>query len=153
MKEHQGSQISKIETAHGTPNVVNVREKSLFEAFKIFFVPRLRKQEELALAYEEAVVRKTEAEGEKLIEEAAKISAERDVAKQLELKQFCENVEDIFAPNDSPHAMVLKMAKLLETNPEVAAQLDRVNAVLDKLARERGCLVLVQNLETEAEKK
>lgn len=148
MKDVQ-SETTRIQTVHGAPKVVTEREKTFFEAFKAFFVPRLRKQEAIALAYEEAVVRKTEAEGEKLIEEASKLSAEKDVTKQQELRQFCENVENIFSPSDSPHATMLKMAKLLETNPGIAAQLDRVNAVLDRLASEKGCLITYKKNDSE----
>lgn len=151
MKDSPQSGTTTIQTVCGSPKVVSVREKTYFEAFKAFFVPRLRKQEEIAIAYEEAVVRKTEAEGEKFIEEAARTSAEKDVANQQALSQFCANVDNIFTPGDSPHATMLKMAKLLESNPEIAAQLDQVNSILDRLASTRGCLIAAQKQDTERE--
>ena len=130
-----------ISSIGGVPNRYDKKEPTRFAAFKKFFIPRLRKQEELALAFEEAAVRKLDAEGEKLSQEAAKIAAEREVTKQEELRRYQENVENTFRPSDSPEVTILKMAKLLQMNPEIADQLAKVNAVLERLARQRQCRV------------
>ena len=133
--------MTAVQTVHATPTKLTGKESTRFQRFKQFFLPRLRKQEELALAYEEAVVRKTEAESEKLVEEAAKLAAEADVAKQQELAAFCENVDTIFMTTGRPEAAMLKLAKLLETNPEIAAQLDKVNAIMGRLAQTKNCQI------------
>lgn len=130
-----------IHDVRGTPKRSSKKESSRFRAFLAFFVPRLKKQEELAIAFEEATVRKLDAEGEKLLQEAAKIAAERDIARQQELKLFQENVERTFSLDDRPEVVLLKMAKLLESSPEIAAQLSKVNGLLERLASERNCQV------------
>jgi hypothetical protein len=123
-----------IQTIHATPKRIDGNEPGLFESFKKFFIPRLRKQEEIALKFEEALVRKTEAEGEKLIEEAAKISAEKDIAKQSEIRAYIENVDAIFNDSSSKQAAMLKLAKLLEANPEIETQLQKVNDLINTLS-------------------
>lgn len=130
-----------IHDVKGVPKRSNKNESSRFRAFLAFFLPRLKKQEELAIAFEEATVRKLDAEGEKLLQEAAKLAAEKDIARQQELKLFQENVERTFSADDRPEVVLLKMAKLLQSNPEIAAQLNKVNSVLDRLASERNCHV------------
>ena len=134
----QDSAISTIQQVHGTPSRSNKREGARFDAFKRFFLPRLKQQEEIAIAYEEATVRKLDAEGEKLIQEAAKLAAEKDIARQQELKAFCENVDAFFSADDPPHVVMLKFAKLIEVNPEIAGQLERVNSLIERLNTTRS---------------
>lgn len=144
MSKNQPESLSTLQTVHGTTNKAGKRETSRFQAFKEFFIPRLARQESLAVAYEEATVRKIDAEGEKLVQEAAKLAAERDLAKQQELRAFCETVEKSFGGDDPPHVLALKLAKLLEINPEIANQLDKVQGILQGLDRNKGCRILIE---------
>lgn len=145
MSGPQRGELSTLLTVHGTTQRAgSAAERTRFQAFKEFFIPRLARQEQFAVAYEEATVRKLDAEGEKLVQEAAKLSAERDVAKQEELRIFCETVDKSFAPDDSPHVVKLKLAKLLETNPQIANQLEKVNEIIDSLNRSKGCLISIE---------
>jgi hypothetical protein len=130
-----------LQTIAATPKVASTKETTRFQRFKAFFIPRLRQQERLAIAFEEATVRKTEAESEKLFEEAARLAAEADLIRQQQLKQFCENIDSHFTKNDSPQSSALKFAKLLETNPDLLAQLQKVQMIVEQLAVSRGCLI------------
>ena len=130
-----------VHDVKGTPQRSTKKESTRFRAFLAFFVPRLKKQEELAIAFEEATVRKLDAEGEKLLQEAAKLAVEKDIARQQELRLFQENVERTFSADDRPEVVMLKMAKLLQSNPDIAAQLNKVNGVLERLASNRNCQV------------
>jgi hypothetical protein len=142
MSKHEKAALSTaVQTVHATPLRSGKLESTRFERFKAFFLPRLRKQEELGVAFEEATVRRIEAEGDRFVEEAAKIAAERDLLRQQELRAFCETIDSVFKSDDSQLVSSLKMAKLLETNPELAAQLEKVNAVLDRLNAQKSCRI------------
>lgn len=143
MKERDSTNCA-IRQIHGTPVKSTAKESSLFEAFKEFFLPRLKQQEEIAIAYEVASVKKLDAEGEKIIQEAAKLSAEKDIARQQELKAFCENVDNFFSADDPPHVMMLKFAKLIEVNPEIAVQLEKVNKLIGQLAATKSLQISFQ---------
>lgn len=124
-------------------------ETSFFKKFVQFFVPRLKKQEELGLAYEEAKVRKLQAEAEKITQEAAKLAVEKDIAKQQEMKDFCANLDEIFDPTAPERINILKLAKLMETNPELATQIEKVNQLMERLEKEKGCFIAFETKDDE----
>lgn len=66
------------------------------------------------------------------------MAAEKDIARQQELKAFCENVGAFFSADDPPHVLMLKFAKLIEVNPEIAGQLERVNHLIGHLSTTRS---------------
>lgn len=138
MKEDKSLQVLPVQEVSAIPRKISAKESGRLAAFIGFFVPRLKKQEELALRAEEALIRKTEAEAEKTLAEAARTAAEKDRARQESLKKFCENVEGVFKPDDSREITMLKFAKLLETNPELAQQLDKVNDIIERMAEQKG---------------
>ncbi|MDP2448021.1 MAG: hypothetical protein Q8M93_07275 [Polaromonas sp.] len=144
MTKDQRSDLSTLQVVHGTTKRTSPQEVSRFEKFKQVVLPRLAQQEKFAVAFQEATVRKIEAEGEKLVEEAAKIAAEKDVAKQEALRIFCQTVDSTFGSED-PNAYALKLAKLLETNPEMANQLSKVQGILATLQQQKGCHVIFES--------
>lgn len=141
MKQKGTSDAKSILSAKAQPKTSNKKERSIFFGFKKFFLPRLQKQEELGLAYQEAKVKKLDAEGEKLIQEAAKIAAEKDLIRQQKLKEFCANVDGLIEPNSPSSLNMIKLAALLESYPEIAMQLERVQELIDKLYSEKSCIV------------
>ena len=124
-------------------------ETSFFKKFVQFFVPRLKKQEELGLAYEEAKVRKLQAEAEKITQEAATLAVEKDIAKQQEMTDFCANLDEIFDPTAPERINILKLAKLMETNPELATQIEKVNQLMERLEKEKGCFIAFETKDDE----
>jgi len=75
----------------------------------------------------QASVAKLEADAHKAAMEASKIAAEADAQRQESFKVFASAIDEHFG-NDSM-ATQLKIAKLLETNPELEIQLKKVQAI------------------------
>lgn len=143
MTKQQQGELATVQTVHGTTTRTGPKERSRFQAFKEFFIPRLARQEALGIAYENAVVNKVDAEGEKLIQEAAKLAAEKDLIKQEQFRTFCETVDKSFSANDPQQNVMLKLAKLLETNPEIGNQLEKVNEIIHKLRQDKECRIFI----------
>lgn len=124
----------------GRPNLPEKpRERTRWERFKFWLSPHLKKNEELAEAYAKAKVEKEKSEARKRTEEAAEIAARKDLTRQKEVKEFCNIVDVIFADDGlPPGAKALKLAKLMEENPQVAAQLDKIKDLIEKLALSKG---------------
>lgn len=145
MKEKKDVAVISARDVGAIPRKISQREASLLSRFISFFVPRLRQQEGLALRAEEALIQKAEAdavksaaEAEKTIEEAARIAAEKDRLRQDTLQKFNENLDSVFKPEDPREITMLKMAKLLEANPDLEKQLDRVNEIIARLGAQNG---------------
>lgn len=137
---------SESEVTHkveAIPKDPRKKENQFFEAFKKIFIPRLKKQEGLALSYERAKLRKIRGEGEAKVEEAAKIASEIDQMKQKELKEFCEIIDSHFAEMDPSLSVHIKMAKLLQTNPQIVKQLEKVQGMLGALNLEKGAVISI----------
>ena len=95
----------------------------------------MRRSKELADAYTEAKVQKERSEACKIAEEASEIAAKKDLIRQKSAKEFGAVIDDIFADDSlPPGAKALKLAKLMEENPQVAAQLDNVKEIIETLA-------------------
>ena len=129
--------IVKVE---GRPNLpTRPKEQTRWQRFKAALFPHLRKSKELAEAYTKAKVEKERSEARKTAEEAAEIAAKKDLLKQKGAKAFNAVIDDIFADDSLPAgAKALKLAKLMEENPEVAAQLDKVKGIIETLALQKG---------------
>jgi len=131
---------TRLVKVEGRPNSPELpKEQTRWERFKFWLFPHLRKSGELAEAYAEAKVEKEKSEARKRTEEAAEIAARKDVTRQEEVKEFCSIVDGIFADDGlPPGAKALKLAKLMEENPQVAAQLDKIKDLIEKLALNKG---------------
>jgi hypothetical protein len=129
--------IIKVE---GTPNLPEQpEERTRWECFKSWLFPHMRKSKELAQAYTEAKVAKEENEARKKAEEAAEIAARKDLIRQQEASEFNALIDDIFAEDGMPAgAKALKLAKLMEKNPQIVAQLDEVKGIIEELALKKG---------------
>lgn len=124
----------------GRPNITNrPKEQTRWQRFKAFLFPHLRRSKELADAYTEAKVEKERSEARKVAEEAAEIAAKKDLIRQKSAKEFGAVIDDIFADDSlPPGAKALKLAKLMEENPQVAAQLENVKGIIETLALKKG---------------
>lgn len=110
---------------------------TLWQKLKNALIPHLKHGRRLAEAYAEATVQKEYSEARKIAEEAAEIAARKDLIKQEEVKEFAGIVDSIFAADDLPQtAKALKLAKLMENNPEVAVQLTNAKEIFDRLRPE-----------------
>jgi len=136
--------IVKVE---GRPNLPEQpEERTRWECFKSWLFPHMRKSKELAQAYTEAKVAKEENEALKIAEEAAEIAARKDLTKQQEASEFNKLIDDIFADDGLlPGVKALKMAKLMEKNPKIATQLDKVKDIIEKLALKKGLNIEVED--------
>lgn len=135
--------IVKVE---GRPNLPErPKERTRWEAFKFFLFPHLKKSKELAEAYAEAKVEKEKSEARKIAEEAAEIAARRDLTKQQEASEFNAVIDDIFADDGlPPGAKALKLAKLMEKNQQVSAQIDKFNEIVQELGLKKGLNIDVE---------
>ena len=126
-------------------------EPTRWERFKHWLFPRWKGGKELARDFARAELGQREAEAAKRVNEAAKIAADRektevetDVARQEVVRKFNENVEEIFKDDGlPPAAKKLKLAKLIEQNPDLEKQLEKVHALVDELAWKRGTQIQI----------
>ena len=125
-------------------------EITRWQRFAAIVLPWLKQSRDLAALCKKAAkirVEREEAEAKKIVEEATKIETERTLLKQQEAKEFNDLVADIFAINNVHwSAKQLMLAKLLEANPELMTQLEKINQLLDMLESTRGVhIVFTQN--------
>ncbi len=113
------------------------------ERLKRWLFPHLREGKHLAEAYTRARVAREEGEARKAAEEAMRIAVRADLEKQEDLKKFVAAVDEIFQhPGAVPEATLLKLAKLIENNPGVPAQVGKAQLLLRSLAStERSGLI------------
>jgi len=106
--------------------------RTCWQRFKAVFFTHFSRSKELAYAYTEAKVEKERGEARKVTGEADEIAARKDLTRQKEVKEFNRSVDDIFK-NDglASGAKVLKLAKLIEKNPQVIAQLEKAEEVIE----------------------
>lgn len=135
--------IVKVE---GTPNLPDrPKEPTRWQSFKCWLFPHLKRSEELGEAYAEAKVERERSEARKTAEEAAEIAARKDVLRQEEVKQFNDIINDIFADDGlPPGAKAFKLAKLIEKNPQIGAQLEKVKGIIGELSLKRGLNIDVE---------
>ena len=134
------------------PTEVNKKESGILSSFKKLIVPLLKKSDGLIKDYSEAKVKIEEASADIKVEEAIRIGTERNLTRQEELKLFCEIINEHFSDADTEAKIQLKMAKLLETNPEIEKQLNKVNSIITKL-KNKGAKILIadaNDINTEA---
>jgi len=129
--------IVKVE---GRPkSLQRLAEQTLWGRFKAFVFPWLRRSKDLGEAYAEAKIAREENEARKIAEQAAEIAARKDVTRQKEVQTFNAIIDDIFAYDTlPPGAKALKLAKLMEKNPQVAKQLEKVKDIIENLALKKG---------------
>lgn len=134
-KNKQSSEYLKIQSRKDTNVLERSRKRTRWQRFKATLFPHLRRSKELAYAYTEAKVEKERSEARKIAEEAAEIAATKDLIRQKSAKEFGAVIDDIFADDSLPAgAKALKLAKLMEKNPRVVAQLERADKVIEKFS-------------------
>lgn len=145
MKGAEGEEKKKKDLCVSQRSIVDRRSASYINngsfwyRFKAFVCPWLRQSEDLVEAYAKAKVEREENEARKIAEEAAEIAARKDVTRQKEVKTFNAIIDDIFKDDTLPMgAKALKLAKLIENNPQVAKQLENVTDIIEKLALKKG---------------
>ena len=127
-------------------------EDKKWKRFKSFFRRKAKKGVKLGEAYAAAEVSKKQSDARKNLEEAAKLAAEKDkikteenLQKQKVVQEFNKAVDDIYADDGLPEsAKKLKLAKLMENNPEIIKQIDKINTIVDKLSYTKGMVFEVQ---------
>lgn len=131
----------------GTPTDYEASEEiSRWQRFLNAFFPFTRRGgklaaygAELSRAYAEAEVASKQNEAAKKAAEAAEIAALAEVNKNESCRIFNAQVDAIFRDDSLPEAAkLLKLAKLLDTNPQLAEQIDRVADLMNRLNVARG---------------
>lgn len=146
-----------IVRANGRPlNGRRKGERTRWQGFVGWVSGWFWKADELGEAYLEGRVSRETNESLRVVTEAAEIAARTDVAKaqreevlaqadlakQQAAKQFFENVDNVFARDGAPtQAKLLKLAKLLESNPEVGDQVEKVQEIMERLQFQRGAKI------------
>lgn len=143
-----------IQVYRGEPHDPSAsKEPSRWSRFLAWFLPGLRKKVQLAdelasnyarakVGQEEAEAEKRKAEAQRAAAEAAETAARADAARMQEVKQFCDIVDGVDFSSPGP-ADALKLARLLQENPEVAEQLNTVASLFDRLRLMHGTEVQV----------
>jgi hypothetical protein len=135
--EEQEQIRSTIQVFEGMPrNCSQPREASRWQNFLRWACPWLRHSAEtatnLAERYAEATLSTHEADAEKNAQQAADLALQNDTTRHHNVKVFCDLVDDIF-PDEPEAAKSLKLAKLLEANPQIAAQITEVIEIRERL--------------------
>jgi hypothetical protein len=141
--------IAKIEASpqSGEGGVYARQEASRFRRFWEWLFPRLERGADLSEAYGRAGVAEKDASARRIAEEAAEIAAKRELAeaqaatqRQAEVKQFIENIEAIEGLQTTA-GRKLAFAKVLEKNPDMVAQVEIVEQIVDRLSIQRGLMI------------
>jgi len=127
------------------------KERSVFSVFKELLNLIIKKNGSLANDYAEAKVKKEHGDAELRVEEAAKISAKTNKIRQEEFKEFCKIIDNHFSENDTEVKKKLKMAKLIETNPTLIQEIEKLNSILLELNKSNKVEIILSNV-TQADK-
>ncbi|MHC4144561.1 MAG: hypothetical protein ACYSUD_07250 [Planctomycetota bacterium] len=101
-------------------------------------IHHLKNATHLIEAWARATAEKEHYEAQKIAEEAAEIAARRSLLRQKEVEAFATIIDDIFTPDAlPPAAKVLKLAKLMENNPQIVGQMEKAREVLAKVCPEK----------------
>jgi hypothetical protein len=113
-------------------------KKTRWQKLRDALIPYLKSSKRLAQSYAEAAAQKERNEAQKIAEQAAEIAARKDLTKQKEVREFSSRIDDIFAVDGLPPvAKALKLAKLMENNPQVEAHIGAAREILEELSPEK----------------
>jgi len=88
-----------------------------------------------------AKVKEADAEAEIKQQQAAEIAARTDLIRNKSTKSYFDLVDAGIGSADPELAQDLKLAKLLEENPDVMEQVAKIRAIREKLAAKHGVRV------------
>jgi hypothetical protein len=147
MPDTETTKESVIVEANGNPNAPDrLGESNLWARFKLFLFKRLPKGDDLIEAYTTAERRIRESEARKNVQKATELAAEADLKRQQATKEFQDNVDRVFSDDGlPPAAKKLKLAKLIESNPDLEKQLDKVEKIIERLSTKGGIIQIVQD--------
>ncbi len=136
--QEQAREYSRVQPSDESGLLPTRGKTTLWQKVKNALILHLKHGRHLAEAYAEATVQKEYSEAHKIAEEAAEIAARKDLIKQEEVKEFASIVDNIFAADGLPQtAKALKLAKLMQNNPQVAVQLANAKEIFERLCPER----------------
>jgi hypothetical protein len=105
---------------------------------------------ELGKAYLDAEIANRTNTASRTAAEAAETAARADFQRQDAVRVFNDQIDSIFKDNNLPHgAKILKLAKLMEANPDLAQQVEKITDIVDKLALRRGARIEIASEVTE----
>ena len=122
---HQPKQIQGYALEPRNPNA-NPAEASRWRKFVSTFLPWLHKNVELSDRAIAANVDKMQAEARVAAETANKLAAEREAIKHENFRKFVEVIDKTFSQHSDEAALKLKLAKLIETFPELEENLAKI---------------------------
>lgn len=143
MHRNQAQSKNAIVRFEGLPNEPAItNEITLWDKFKQIIWPFARKGGkwakygcELGKAFAEAELAKRENEAKKLAAEAANLAAEADFKRAKTLKLINDEIRRIFGnPKSSQEEIKLLLASLIKDHPEISEQIEKVGAIIERLA-------------------
>jgi hypothetical protein len=117
-------------------DVLNHSENlSCWQRLKSVLFLYFTRSKELAYTYTEAKVEKERSEARKIAEQADEIAAQKNLIRQKSAKEFSAVINEIFADDGLPTgAKAFKLAKLIEENPRVMSQLEKIGKIVEKFS-------------------
>jgi hypothetical protein len=117
-------------------------ERSRWRRFCDFMLgvvrPKLLLAERLGEDYYTARVDEAKAQAEMKSNQAAVIAARADQERSKSVQVFADLVDRQIAPASPDLGADLKLAKLLETFPEIAEQVEKIREIRERLTRHHG---------------
>ena len=142
--EHTFTEAEAVSRLDGVPrreddaSSLSRRELLSFRAIAQVLGKKCREGAELAEEYVRAKVAQETNSARRTAEEAAELvskqelnEAEADVKRQEAANGFIKNIE--LVENLSPRGQVLALAKLIESNPELGDQIEKIESLIDSL--------------------
>ena len=137
-QEHLDERM-KIQACDNSGLQPKFHKRTRWQRFITALFPPLKNSKRLAEAYAEAKVEREKGEAYRIAEQTAKISARKDLLKQQEVKEFNSIIDEIFKSDGlPPAAKMLKLAKLVENNPQIMIQINKVKELFEKLHLEKS---------------
>jgi hypothetical protein len=138
LSEEHPDKRSTVLSCDNSSLLVTSHRKSRWHKLKALLFPCLKNNKRLAEKYAEAKVEWEKSEAHRIAEQAAEISARKDLLKQEEVKEFSKIIDEIFkADGLPPAAKMLKLTKLMENNPQIMTQINKVEELFEKLHLEK----------------
>lgn len=144
---HDSDEQEAICKVEGVPRTdgepISRREILSWQSFLQLIGLKVKQGSELGEEFLRAKVAQETNAAKKTAEEAAEIAARReecvaatDLKRQEAAEQFIENLKSL--SELSPLQQTLALAKIMQQNPEIAAQLERIEETMERLKRIHG---------------
>lgn len=141
------TESTSIVCVEATPAKPTKKEPQAFSTFKAV-VAFLQAKMGLAEDFARAKIRREETEAEVKVEEASKIAAETERIRLETMRGMVELIDAHFSEMDDEAKSALKVAVLLNNNPQLKAQVEVVTRMISDLSQRRHTRIEFKDDET-----